>query len=153
MMNAANNMIGYNNYMQPIYQPSNRYMPQSYGSYQMQPQNMQQYQYSSGVIMGKFINNESEITPNEVPMDGSMSVFPKNDGSSIIVKTWSPNGTINTVEYIPVVEDQNINNNIDQNPYAEIIERLDRIEKKVNSKKNSITNSHYSQKEGIQLDD
>lgn len=39
-------------------------------------------------------------------MDGNAAVFPKNDFSEIYVKSWTPNGTIQTVVYKPVL-DQN----------------------------------------------
>ena len=81
-------------------------------------------------------------------MNGAMSVFPKADGSSIFVKTWEPNGTIKTVEYMPVL-DVNQSLESDKNSYEEIISRLDRIETKINSRKNTSRNSNsYSKKEG-----
>lgn len=52
-------------------------------------------------IPGRLVNNLDEITPQEVPMDGSVSLFPQNDYSAIYAKTWTKDGTIATVKYIP----------------------------------------------------
>lgn len=65
--------------------------------------------YNSGINMnyqrlsipGRPVNNLDEITPQEVPMDGSVSLFPQNDYSAIYAKTWTKDGTIATVKYIP----------------------------------------------------
>lgn len=59
----------------------------------------QNYQRPS--IPGRPVNNLDEITPQEVPMDGSVSLFPQNDYSAIYAKTWTKDGTIATVKYIP----------------------------------------------------
>lgn len=101
---------------------------------QMQPQNQ-------GAIFGRLVNDESEIMPNEVPMDGSISIFPKSDGSEVIIKSWAQNGTISTVKYVPVVEGDTPNQ--ENNPFSDIIDRLDRIEKRLNTRKN---NNHTSYK-------
>lgn len=53
-------------------------------------------------INGKFIQAPENITANDVPMDGSVAVFPKQDMSEIICKAWNANGTINTTVYRPV---------------------------------------------------
>lgn len=51
-------------------------------------------------IPGRIVNNLDEITPQEVPMDGSVSLFPQNDYSAIYAKTWTKDGTIATVKYV-----------------------------------------------------
>lgn len=57
--------------------------------------------YQRPSIPGRPVNNLDEITPQEVPMDGSVSLFPQNDYSAIYAKTWTKDGTIATVKYIP----------------------------------------------------
>ena len=52
-------------------------------------------------IPGRLVNNLDEITPQEVPMDGSVSLFPQADYSAIYAKTWTKDGTIATVKFIP----------------------------------------------------
>lgn len=53
------------------------------------------------LLSGRLVNSLDEITPQEVPMDGSVSLFPKNDYSAIYAKTWTKDGTIATVKYVP----------------------------------------------------
>lgn len=57
------------------------------------------YRFSS--IPGRTVNNLDEITPQEVPMDGSVSLFPQSDYSAIYAKTWTKEGRIATVKYVP----------------------------------------------------
>ena len=79
-------------------------------------------------IFGKIVQNESQITPNDVPMDGTIALFPLQDFSRIIAKQWTPNGLIQTLEYLPA-------NSKDDNPtvtlddvMSHMDERLDQIE-------------------------
>ena len=110
---------GYQNYQQPIYGQ------QTYGL----GMNNAGFQNNSRMsISGRVVNDESEITPSEVPMDGTVAVFPKNDGSEIIMKTWNPNGTITSVKFIPVV---NAESNKDVSGYSEILDRLKLIENQI----------------------
>ena len=44
------------------------------------------------------------INANEVPMDGSMAFFPKQDMSEIYVKGWNADGTIRTIVYKPYTD-------------------------------------------------
>lgn len=53
-------------------------------------------------IVGKIVNDFSELTANDVPMNGSAAFFPKADGSELQVRSWTANGTIQTVVYKPV---------------------------------------------------
>ena len=67
------------------------------GAYPQQPQG----------IIGRAVNDFSEITANDVPMDGRSAVFPKNDMSEIQVRTWGNDGKIITTSYKPILEHQN----------------------------------------------
>ena len=58
-------------------------------------------------IIGRSVNDFSEITANDVPMDGRSAVFPKNDMSEIQVRTWGNDGKIITTSYKPILEHQN----------------------------------------------
>ena len=53
------------------------------------------------VLPGRVINNSDDITPQEVPMDGSVSFFPQQDYSCIYAKTWTKEGTIATLKFVP----------------------------------------------------
>ena len=52
-------------------------------------------------IPGRMVTNADEIVPQEVPMDGSVSLFPQNDYSCIYAKTWTKEGTIATLKFVP----------------------------------------------------
>ena len=67
------------------------------GTYPQQPQG----------IIGRSVNDFSEITANDVPMDGRSAVFPKNDMSEIQVRTWGNDGKIITTSYKPILEHKN----------------------------------------------
>lgn len=77
------------------------------------------------MIPGRLVANADEITPQEVPMDGSVSLFPQQDYSCIYAKTWTKEGTIATMKFVP------------EQPQAAteqkspLEERLDRIEQKL----------------------
>ena len=46
------------------------------------------------------IYSPDEIMPQEVPMDGSVSLFPMHDWSCVYGKWWTSNGQIQTVKFI-----------------------------------------------------
>lgn len=52
-------------------------------------------------IAGRVISDPNSIAPQEVPMDGRVSVFPMSDNSAIFVKRWNANGTIETIRFVP----------------------------------------------------
>lgn len=99
-----------NPYQTPI---MNNYAPQ-YGAYQYNPMaNIQRYQQPDQIqqsqtmpqqiigINGRVVQAVENINANEVPMDGSMAFFPKQDLSEIYVKGWNADGTIKTIVYKP----------------------------------------------------
>lgn len=49
----------------------------------------------------KIVNRLEDITPNDVPMDGTSGIFPLSDNSAIYVKSWNTDGTIRTIKYVP----------------------------------------------------
>lgn len=56
---------------------------------------------ASPSVCGRVISNPDSIAPQEVPMDGSISVFPMQDNSAIFVKRWNADGTIKTIKFVP----------------------------------------------------
>lgn len=93
-------------------------------TYQPQQPQQQSTQHQQG-ILGRMISNPNEITPQEIPMDGSISMFPMQDGSAVYGKFWDSNGQIKTIRFVP--------ENVDQpqqqsDPFAAINSRLDSIE-------------------------
>ena len=107
------------------------------------------YQQNQG-IAGKMIADLNQITANDVPMDGSVAFFPKQDLSEVYAKSWNADGTIRTVTYKPVLDGepktsaepeklkcdlseesaQNIMNKFD-----EISDRLGQLEKSLQSQR------------------
>lgn len=100
MMNSP-----YQNGYNPMLSPQQRLMQmeQQYPQYSQQNQFVQQpsQQQPQGIV-GKIVNDVSNVSPNDVPMDGSVAVFPKNDMTEIYCKQWTANGTIQTIVYKPV---------------------------------------------------
>lgn len=112
---AQNNMMnGYNQYAPNWNQP--------------QP-NLNQPNRPS-MIPGRIIQNPQEITPEEVPMNGTVSLFPANDYSYIVAKQWNQNGLIDTVRFVPekpVVAESAPS--AEPDPFKqEVISRLDKLE-------------------------
>lgn len=61
--------------------------------------------YTKPGLAGRVVNKLDDILPNEVPMDGTSSLFPLQDESAIFVKSWNADGTIRTVKYLREVTD------------------------------------------------
>lgn len=76
-------------------------------------QPIQQVAQPQGLV-GKMVNDVSVVSPNDVPMDGNVAIFPKNDMSEIYCKQWQQNGTIQTVVYRPVQAENPQEGNIPQ---------------------------------------
>ena len=89
-------MMGYQQNFNQNMQMQNPYMDRT----------MQMQQYQQPGLIGKMVNDVSMVSPNDVPMDGNIAIFPKNDMSEIYCKQWKQDGTIQTVVYKPIL-DQN----------------------------------------------
>lgn len=100
-------------YMNSVYNPQGFY-PQQYGNYapyqQIQQQRFQPQEQYQAVqnqqtigLNGRIVQVVENINANEVPMDGSMAFFPKQDLSEIYVKGWNADGTIKTIVYKPYI--------------------------------------------------
>lgn len=100
--------------MNPYQKPQvNSYAPQ-YQQYQQaynpmqniqrfqQPQQPEQMQQG---IFGKVVQSQDSIVANDVPMNGSVALFPKSDLSEIYAKQWSADGTISTMVFKPIQND------------------------------------------------
>lgn len=87
------------NYQQSLQQPV--------AGTQMSLANQQPMPQQIAGINGRIVQAVENINANEVPMDGSMAFFPKQDLSEIYVKGWNANGTINTIVYKPYTEPNN----------------------------------------------
>lgn len=104
-------MNPYPNNYNPMLSPQQRLMQmeQQYPQFAQQNQFVQQpvQQSQPQGIVGKIVNDFSELTANDVPMNGSAAFFPKADGSELQVRSWTANGTIQTVVYRPVQPENN----------------------------------------------
>lgn len=129
-------------------QMNNGYNPQFQNPYQQRMDFLQSYQQNLQLpvqpqvgINGKIVPNIESITANDVPMDGSVAVFPKQDMSEIYIKFWENNGTIRTIVFKPVLE-QNTNNlpqedkktilSLSESVTGAFMERFDNLEKQIN---------------------
>lgn len=131
----------YPNYSQPM---ANSYMDRmvQLQQYQqgLQQQQMPQMPQQAQGLVGKVVNDVSMVSPNDVPMDGSIAIFPKGDMTEIYCKQWKQDGTIQTVIYRPVqLENQSEGTNMPQMDFntlnedvralrEEISARFDRLE-------------------------
>ena len=124
------------------YNPYQTYLPQVPQTTPWQtPQTYTQPQVTQTTpqpqLLGHSVTANDQIPVSEVPQNGTPAYFPMQDGSSILVKSWQPDGTISTVRYIPEVQ-QPIPQ--DQSHQDEILKRLDSMEQKLNSLTESLTN-------------
>lgn len=107
-------------------------------NYMNQNMNFGQPQVQFLGINGKFIQVPENITANDVPMDGSVALFPMQDMSQILAKAWQSDGTIRTVIFKPVEPISNGQANIStptqENPlYESVNNALGSISEKVDS--------------------
>lgn len=77
-------------------------------------------------LAGKIINSLQDVKPNEIPFDGSPSIFPASDFSCIFVKAWGQDGNIQTVKYVP--EQQQQPSQQPSNEFGLIMEKLNGLE-------------------------
>lgn len=103
----------------PYMQPQNPYMDrmnflQNYQQNLQQPlvptsmsgANQQAMQQQIVGINGRIVQAVENINANEVPMDGSVAFFPKQDLTEIYAKSWNADGTIRTLTFKPVLNDK-----------------------------------------------
>ena len=143
-----------NNYGQQ-YNPQQPYMDRLAGLQQYQ-QTLQQPQMAGTQMSlpnqpiglnGKMVDTVEQITANDVPMDGSVAIFPKKDMSEIYLKSWTPNGTIATVVFKPALDEQT--NSVSAQPEMKIgmdnevaevfMQRFDELKTKLEELEQSMT--------------
>lgn len=86
------------NYQQNLQQPLVP-TPMSGANQQAMPQQI-------AGINGRIVQAVENINANEVPMDGSVAFFPKQDLTEIYAKSWNADGTIRTLTFKPVLNDK-----------------------------------------------
>lgn len=135
---------GYPQYLQPM--QATRYQSQEQAPVQMQGT----YQQQPVGINGRMVQSVENINANEVPMDGSMAFFPKQDMSEIYVKAWDANGLIKTIVYKPQIDNksvQAVNTSLDteklkidlsEQVTAGIMQRFDDLSAKIEQLENKV---------------
>ena len=139
-------------YNNPYNIPS--YYPQQYTGYPQYLQQMQAARYQPQQqpvgINGRMVQSVENINANEVPMDGSMAFFPKQDMSEIYVKAWDANGLIKTIVYKPQIDNksvQAVNTSLDteklkidlsEQATAGIMQRFDDLSAKIEQLENKV---------------
>lgn len=90
-------------------------------------------------INGRPITSEEEIVPAAIPMDGSVTYFPKVDFSEIIAKYWDNTGSLREIRFVPM---PSVNQNESSNGVSldMVMAKLTEIENKINQK------PHYPKK-------
>lgn len=152
--------------MNPYQMPqSNNYMPQ-YQTYQQAynpMQNIQRFQQQQQPeqmqqgIFGKVVQSQDSIVANDVPMNGSVAFFPKSDLSEIYAKQWSADGTISTMVFKPIQNDNH--NKLSQDTeklkiglsdeateifnkhFDTLFSKMEELEKKIDEKSSTKTNT------------
>lgn len=87
-------------------------------------------------IPGKMVVKEDEITPREVPMDGTIGFFPSQDLSCIYAKAWNKQGGITTVRYVPEQPQTQASTGMTIEEHLnKLDERFDKLEKMLSNRK------------------
>lgn len=135
------------NYQQPTpYQPTNNWESQPYTNASQSPVanwNRPVFLPPSSVP-GRVVNHPQEIRPNEVPMDGTVAMFPLSDYSCIYLKAWGADGNIQTLRFIPEPVQQE---QTGPTEFEQLMARLNSIEEKLQNRYNKRSNN--PKKEGM----
>ncbi len=157
-------MPQYPNYSQMINPYQQTTYPQFNSPYMERMNYMQQYQQNlqpvqqqsvpvqsqqTMGIAGRTVQSVEQITANEVPMDGSLAFFPRQDMAEIYAKQWNADGTIKTVIYRPVIDNAVNSQGNNQNQQITIpddvtqafMNRFDELSGKIEQLENSLTKS------------
>lgn len=132
--------MNYNPYPQQQ-QPMN-YNP-VFANYPQMAQNIpQRIQPEPQGIMGKIVQNAEMITANDVPLNGSVAFFPKQDLSEIYAKSWTADGVIRTMTFKPVQNEEvsNLPTESTESQIGAILNVTDGLEKTLNEIVSKIDN-------------
>lgn len=99
------------------------------------------------VIPGKMVMNENTITPQDIPMDGNVSLFPQADWKCVWTKWWNSNGMICTCKFVP--EETNvITEKAEENlTIQDLKKQLDKIERMIEKPYRKPYKNNYQKKE------
>lgn len=155
---------GYNAYP---YNPMQRFQEQQLPQQPVQQVPQQQNLQIQAGINGRMVAAVEQIAANDVPMDGSVAFFPKQDLTEIYAKQWGADGSIKTVVYKPYTEpkdNQTVNSMIDvenakftlsdestavfMQKFDEIFNKFDELENKMCKNSTSQRKTSALKKEG-----
>lgn len=131
--------MNYNPYQQQQ-QPMN--YNQVFTNYPQIAQNIPQRIQPEPQIMGKIVQNAEMITANDVPLNGSVAFFPKQDLSEIYAKSWTSDGVIRTMTFKPIQNEEvsNLSTEITESQIEAILDVTDGLEKTLNEIVSKIDN-------------
>jgi len=131
--------MNYNPYQQQQ-QPMN-YNP-VFTNYPQMTQNIPQRIQQEPQIMGKIVQNAEMITANDVPLNGSVAFFPKQDLSEIYAKSWTADGVIRTMTFKPIQNEEvgNLSTESTESQIGAILNVTDGLEKTLNDIVSKIDN-------------
>lgn len=146
---------GYNAYP---YNPMQRFQEQQLPQQTVQQVPQQQNLQIQAGINGRMVAAVEQIAANDVPMDGSVAFFPKQDLTEIYAKQWGADGSIKTVVYKLYTEPKNsqgINNienaenlkiDLSDESTAVFMQKFDEIFNKFDELENKMCKSATSQR-------
>ena len=132
----------------PLYNPTS-YVGSPYPTTTMPPMNYPGTGLRS-ILPGRSVESSKDIALNEIPMDGSLSVFPRSDLSAIYVKKRNEKGAVDDYIFIPAPEDYDIST-LENTPETangqNILDILERLNTKVDALSDTVstlkTNNQY----------
>lgn len=130
------------------YAASTPYQPTVYGA-GMYPQINYTQPPFRHILPGKSVNSPDEIALDDVPGDGSISLFPKKDGSCIFVRYRNGLGIVTTDVYVPQeTTEENISEVSSDSDVAmaEVFDKLNTIIDLLNKRPKRQYNNSYKKK-------
>ena len=140
------------------YNPMQRFQEQQLPQQSVQQVSQQQNLQIQAGINGRMVAAVEQIAANDVPMDGSVAFFPKQDLTEIYAKQWGADGSIKTVVYKPYTEPknsqgikntenvENLKIDLSDESTAVFMQKFDEIFNKFDELENKMCKSSTSQK-------
>lgn len=114
-------------------------------------------------LVGRLIFSPDQITPQEIPTNGTPALFPLNDGSCIYAKSLQPDGTFAEWRYVldkPVETEKNVTvsprevkeddpNSQKASNYDELVKRVDFLEQMLNMVLNVTANTDQNENKEV----
>lgn len=82
-------------------------------------------------LIGRMIRSESDISPNEIPMNGNIAFFVQSDLQRVYAKAIGNDGLVHTNVYTLIAPSQTQAAPVQNDAISTILERLDGLEKMI----------------------